>query len=188
MTPWTVVYQSPLSREFSRPEYLSGYRYSFSRGSSQPRDWTQVSRIAGGFFTVWATREALFNVRKAIYDLFSSALIPQMSTQARTCTHTHTHCSWLWGHHTEQNRKMSALQTCTRDMATALLKHKCPKSLAGTRDEGCWRRMRSPEQWNSEGLGALGSPSSTCLGNPERICSFLWAHGPCYLAKVEGSI
>ena len=30
----------------------------FSRGSSQPRDQTQVSRIAGGFFTSWATREA----------------------------------------------------------------------------------------------------------------------------------
>ena len=30
---------------------------SFSRGSSWPRDWTQVSCIAGGFFTVWATRE-----------------------------------------------------------------------------------------------------------------------------------
>ena len=29
-----------------------------SRGSSQPRDWTQVSCIAGGFFTIWATREA----------------------------------------------------------------------------------------------------------------------------------
>ena len=26
----------------------------FSRGSSQPRDWTQVSHIAGGFFTSWA--------------------------------------------------------------------------------------------------------------------------------------
>ena len=26
----------------------------FSRGSSQPRDWTQVSRIAGSFFTIWA--------------------------------------------------------------------------------------------------------------------------------------
>ena len=26
-----------------------------SRGSSQPRDWTQVSRTAGGFFTIWAT-------------------------------------------------------------------------------------------------------------------------------------
>ena len=30
----------------------------FSRGSSQPRDRTQVSHIAGRFFTVWATREA----------------------------------------------------------------------------------------------------------------------------------
>ena len=30
----------------------------FSRGSSQPRDWTQVSCIAGRFFTSWATREA----------------------------------------------------------------------------------------------------------------------------------
>ena len=31
--------------------------FPFSRGSSQPRDQTQVSRIAGGFFTSWATRE-----------------------------------------------------------------------------------------------------------------------------------
>ena len=29
-----------------------------SRGSSQPRDWIQVSHIASRFFTVWATREA----------------------------------------------------------------------------------------------------------------------------------
>ena len=33
---------------------------SFSRGSSQPRDRTQVSCIAGRRFTVWATREAVF--------------------------------------------------------------------------------------------------------------------------------
>ena len=31
---------------------------SFSRGTSQPRDQSQVSHIAGRFFTVWATREA----------------------------------------------------------------------------------------------------------------------------------
>ena len=30
----------------------------FSRGSSQPRDQTQVSHIAGEFFTSWVTREA----------------------------------------------------------------------------------------------------------------------------------
>ena len=29
----------------------------FSRGSSQPRDGTQVSLISGRFFTIWATRE-----------------------------------------------------------------------------------------------------------------------------------
>ena len=30
----------------------------FSRGSSRPRDWTQVSCLAGKSFTIWATREA----------------------------------------------------------------------------------------------------------------------------------
>ena len=33
--------------------------FSFSRISSQPRGQTQVSCIAGRFFTSWATREAL---------------------------------------------------------------------------------------------------------------------------------
>ena len=30
---------------------------SFSRGSSQPRDWTQVSHTVDRRFTIWATRE-----------------------------------------------------------------------------------------------------------------------------------
>ena len=30
----------------------------FSKGSSQPRNRTQVSHIAGGLFTSWAMREA----------------------------------------------------------------------------------------------------------------------------------
>ena len=37
---------------------------TFPRGSSQPRDRTQVSHIAGSFFTIWATRDrtnVLFN-------------------------------------------------------------------------------------------------------------------------------
>ena len=36
------------------PEWVA---FSFSRGSSQPRNRTQVSLTAGGFFTSWATRE-----------------------------------------------------------------------------------------------------------------------------------
>ena len=37
---------------------LEWVAFSFFRGSSQPRDPTQVSCIAGGFFTFRATREA----------------------------------------------------------------------------------------------------------------------------------
>ena len=36
---------------------------SFSRGSSWPRDRSRVSCVAGGFFTDWATREALVFAR-----------------------------------------------------------------------------------------------------------------------------
>ena len=37
---------------------LEWVAFSFSRGSSQPRDQTQVSQIVGRFFTSWATKEA----------------------------------------------------------------------------------------------------------------------------------
>ena len=37
---------------------LEWVAFPFPTGSSQPRDRTQVSDIAGGFFTSWATREA----------------------------------------------------------------------------------------------------------------------------------
>ena len=40
------------------PRILEWIALFFSRGSSQPRDITQVSHIAGRFFTSWATREA----------------------------------------------------------------------------------------------------------------------------------
>ena len=53
-TPWTIACQLPVSMEFSRQGNWSVV-IPFSRGSSQPRDWTQVSCTAGGFFIVWAT-------------------------------------------------------------------------------------------------------------------------------------
>ena len=41
------------------PRMLEWVAYPFSRGSSQPRNRTGVSCIAGGFFTNWTIREAL---------------------------------------------------------------------------------------------------------------------------------
>ena len=40
---------------------LEWVAFPFSRGSSQPRDQTQVSCIAGRFFISWSTREAQEN-------------------------------------------------------------------------------------------------------------------------------
>ena len=43
--------------EILQARILEWVAISFSRRSSQPRDWTQVSRIVGRRFTVWTTRE-----------------------------------------------------------------------------------------------------------------------------------
>ena len=48
---------------------LEWVAFPFSRGSSQSRDRTQVSRIAGRFFTSWATREAQMNPQMGTQDL-----------------------------------------------------------------------------------------------------------------------
>jgi len=51
-------HESPLSMGFFQARILEQVAISSSRGSSWPRDQTQVSRIAGRFFPIWATREA----------------------------------------------------------------------------------------------------------------------------------
>ena len=53
-----VALQSPLSTGILQARLLEWVAMLSSRGSSQPRDRTQISRIAGGFFTTWATRKA----------------------------------------------------------------------------------------------------------------------------------
>ena len=50
VTPWTV-------HGILQARILEWVAVPFSRGSSQPGDWTQVSHMAGRFFTSWATRE-----------------------------------------------------------------------------------------------------------------------------------
>ena len=47
---------------------LEWITFPFSRRSSQPRDWTQVSHIAGGFFTSWATRETHLSIEPCLYS------------------------------------------------------------------------------------------------------------------------
>ena len=51
---------------------LEWIAFLFSRGSSQPRDWTQVSCIAGGFFTSWATKSKVIIAAAAAAKLLQS--------------------------------------------------------------------------------------------------------------------
>ena len=60
MTPWTIACQAPLSMGILQARILESVAMFSSRGSSQPRDRTQVSHIAGRFFTIWATRETCY--------------------------------------------------------------------------------------------------------------------------------
>ena len=68
-------FAAPLIHGILQTRILQRVALPFSRGSSQPRDRTQIFCIAGGFFTSWATREAL-NV------WFSSV---QFSSVAQSC-------------------------------------------------------------------------------------------------------
>ena len=60
-----------------------------SRGTSQPRDRTQVSLIAGGFFTIWATREDMYNQGRI-------CIIIHIHIYTYTNIYTHTH-TVRWG-------------------------------------------------------------------------------------------
>ena len=55
--PGTAARQAHLSVGIFQARILEWVAMPSSRGSSQPRDWIQVSCIADRIFTVWATRE-----------------------------------------------------------------------------------------------------------------------------------
>ena len=86
-----ILYQ--LSHKGS-PRILEWVAYPLSKGSSQPRNRTGVSCIAGGFFTNWAIREALayIGVNKywftGIWIFISSVQIPSFPFAKRTSSYS----------------------------------------------------------------------------------------------------
>ena len=64
-----ILYQ--LSHKGS-PRILEWVAYPLSSRSSWPRNWTRVSCIAGGFFTNWTIREALFSPQNCLISFAQS--------------------------------------------------------------------------------------------------------------------
>ena len=80
---------------------LEWVAFPFSRGSSQPRDGTQVSRTTGRFFTNWAIREALHHQRNPQLGVLSTLAQPLLSFWScfSTLSHYHTgHLLTWWAH------------------------------------------------------------------------------------------
>ena len=78
---------------------------SFSRGSSRPSDKTQVPRLAGRRFTVWATREAMMKTLR-LKEVKKLARIHEAETtpmDAKDHTLLHQHSSW-WGNYKSHRR------------------------------------------------------------------------------------
>ena len=88
--------------EICQARILEWVAISSFRGSSRPRDQTQVSGIAGEFFTVWATREALlqnwFDTIHLVFFYCSFYSVPWTSlpwTWVKTPYWNTEHCSWI---------------------------------------------------------------------------------------------
>ena len=61
----------PLVFVFLRARILKWIVIPFSKGSSWPRNWTQVFCIAGRFFIIWATWEAHLYIYPFFFRFFS---------------------------------------------------------------------------------------------------------------------
>ena len=58
VTPWTAAHQAALSMGFPRQESWSGLPFSCPGDLPNPGIKPMVPTLIGGFFTIWATREA----------------------------------------------------------------------------------------------------------------------------------
>ena len=85
------------------PEWFT---ISSSRASSWPRDWTQVFCIAGRFFTIWITKEALIENEKTNHREDISKrhnLIRTVNQHTALSTHAASHqTAWYWPKWTEK--------------------------------------------------------------------------------------
>ena len=82
---------------------------SFSRGSSWPRDWTQVSGIAGRPFTVWATREA-----HQIHMAHQSPHLRETFLQVPLCTSLHPRYGGKRKHTTSMSSPLHCTPLCVK--------------------------------------------------------------------------
>ena len=85
VTPWTAAPPGSSVDSILQARILEWEAISFSRESSQSRDWTQVSHITGTFFTNGFTREAT-PIRMAIIKKLQTINADHVEKREPYCT------------------------------------------------------------------------------------------------------
>ena len=146
---------------------LEWFTISFSRGSSQPRDRTRVSRIGGRHFNLWATREAQVKEGRAHFLTsltLPSTVLDESSSSDLTTNNTQEPEYAGWGlcflvqlttlHHAQVQRLTAKGRAYSSLRSTAL---------------SCWvgNRKTLPSVTSSPGLSTLCLPLTLHLPNVE---------------------
>ena len=63
VTPWTVAHQAPLSMEFPKQEYWSGFPFSAPGNLPDPGIEPRPPAVAGGFFTTEPPEKPYINLQ-----------------------------------------------------------------------------------------------------------------------------
>ena len=91
---------NPMVHGILQARMLEWVAFAFSRESSQPRDWIQVSHIVDRCFTLWATREILSSVSSvtqscpALCDPMNHST-PGLPVHHQLPESTRTHVHWV---------------------------------------------------------------------------------------------
>ena len=157
--------QRPLSMDFSRQEYWSGF--PFPSSGDLPRDQTWVACIAGRFFTIWATREALV---KTFWKLASNYQI----IGEGMASHSNI-LAWVF-----HGQRLSTIHGVTKesDMTEQLTQH--PVHLGLIKLESCFSLPLRPLDF---GLPQV-CVSSKCI-TPVQWCCLLLPLGKSFISSQE---
>ena len=171
-----------------------GCHVSF-RGSSQPKDWTQVSRIAAQFFTIWITRETQSSILSHPSSVKWKLLSPvwlfgtPWTIQSRPDTGMGS-LSILQGSSQpgDQRRSptFSSVQFSLSVMSSSLRPHEpqharppCPSPTPGVYPNPCPLSL-----WPIQLSHPLSSPSPPTFNLSQNQCLFKWVSSSHQVAKV----